>query len=674
MYPNDPNQPSPPQEPQPLPQQAPSQFGAQQPVQSVAQPQQAPLAPTIPVQNPLPPQPHNNFNATPQPMVVKRLPVNNGPLVFRFNEWMKQHWRLTILTGVLLIVVGITIYQIIYPNARLLPGTSVDGIALGGMRKEEAATKLNTLYGDVEMSIYFGKNDAAFMKSKIKDMGISVVNNDRIAAMEYPFYLRLIPGSIFWANNTMKLGNLAYEYDKSKIQSYTEGTVGDTCTISAKDATLKLIDSQLQLVKSVPGGECDITEFQKAISEAMPISTPDAKENQLRIDSTEKAAAVDDDKARELADSLNKRLKDPMPMSLGSNSESIPGRIVLSWLDFKSDVPEKSLDDVHSAAKLVFAINNDRMATYINGGIASKVVKKPGVSKIATTDFTETSRVNGAGGTALDMPKIVTSVTDYINNRTNQSVAVVHEVGPTLIYTRTYTPTSVGLKALLTQFAEDNEGTYGLAMTELSNVRYPRSASYNADAQFASAGIESLYIGYAAIMQQSEGELRPVEKISDERSVETCLKDMYIKFDSKCRYGFYTRLGYARVVQRGVELGLKNTKFADAGGVTSANDLHQVLIGLHNGTIGRAQGTRQLLSMSQAIRTNDGVPAGVSKGNVTHFIGDSETVKNDAAIVSSDKGVYALSIVSKDSSWEKIAALTKKIQDFKQMKIPKDAR
>ncbi len=679
MYPNDPNQPSlPSQEPQPEP-----GWGAPQPVRQPmpTQPQQQmppqtppPLAPTIPSANPLPPQPEPYYNTVPQPMPVKRLPTEKGPLVLRFNLWMKAHWRLTLLTAVLVFIVGLTIYQIIYPNSRLLPGATVDGVALGGMRKEEAATKLNDLYGDVEMSIYFGKNDAAFMKSKIKDMGISVVNNDRVGALNYPFYLRIIPGSIFWANGMIQPSGLSYQYDKAKIQSYTESKVGDSCTIPAKDATLKLIDSQFQLVKSVPGGECDITEFQKAISEATPISTPDAKENQLRIDSTEKAAAVDDDKARELADMLNKRLKDPMPMSLGSNTEQIPGRIVMSWLDFKSDVPEKSIDEVNDTAKLVYVINDDRMATYINGGIAAKVVKKPGVSKISTTDFTETSRVNGVGGTALDMPKIVASVTDYINSRTNQAVAVVHEVGPTLLYTRTYTPTSVGLRALLTQFADDNPGTYGLAMTELANVAHPRSGSYNADAQFASAGIESLYIGYAVLADRATGELRPVEKISNGRSVETCFKDMYMKFDEGCRRGFYTRLGYGRVVQRGAEIGLKNTRFADTGGTTSANDLQKTLIGLYSNAIGRAIGGQQILTLGQQIRSNDGIPAGLSKGNVSHFVGDSDTAKNDAAIVYSTKGAYALSIVSKDSSWDKIAALVKKIEAFKQMKIPKDAR
>lgn len=685
MYPNDPNTPSQPN--QTPPEQEPtrdwSQLYAAPPQQSsldqqptfTAMPPQSPPAPYDPVQPvSVQPQPHNNFNIVPQPMSPKKLPPNQVPLVFRLNEWVKQHWRMLLLALVGVIVVGITIFQIVYPNTRLLPGAQVDGIAVGGMRKEEAAKKLDGLYDQVKMSIFFGKNEAAFIESTIKDMGVRVVNEKRIAQMEYPLYLKFVPGSIFWANNIIKPGALEYAYDSDKIQAYTEGKVGETCTIPAKDATLKLVDSQLQLVQSVPGGECDITEFQKAIAEATPVSSSGAKENQLRIDSTETPAAVDDDKARSLADMLNKRLKDPMPISLGANSESVPGRVVMSWLDFKSDVPKQSIDNANQVGKLVYSVNGERMATYLNSGIAAKVIKKPGVSKVSTLDFTETARVDGEGGTSLDLPKITTSVTDYIDNKTNQAVAVTHAVGPTVIYTRNYTPTSVGYRALLTQFAQDNPGTYGLALTELSGVTNPRSASYNADARFASAGIESLYIGYAVVTEQHKGNLLSGETVAGSRKVDTCFKDMYFNFDEACRVGFYERFGHNLMATKGAELGLKNTTFANRGGTTSANDLQKVLVGLYKTEIARAEGGQKILGAARSIRASEGIPAGSGEGEVAHFIGENETVRNDAAVVYSSKGIYVLSVVSDGSSWEKIAELTKKIQAFKQVKVPKDAR
>lgn len=585
---------------------------------------------------------------------------------------MKEHWKLVLLVTFGVILLGLMIYQIVYPSSRLLPGASVDGVPVGGMRKTEAAAKLNELYGKVKLNIYFGKNNAAFLSPEIKDVGISVLNEDRIEVMEYPFYLRFIPGSIFFVNGMIKAGDLEYAYDKQKIQSYTQSKVGDTCTIPARDATLKLVDSQLQVVPSVPGGVCDITRFQQQLAEVRPTADSD---NQVKIDSTETPAKVDDEKARQLASLLNARLKDPMPIVLGNETESVPGRVVMSWLDFRSDVPPDTPDNTtNQTAKIVFAVNKDRMTSYLNTGIAAKVIKKPGVSKVSTLDFKETSRVNGASGTELDVDKIVASVTDYINSKNNQALAVTRTVGPSTVYTRSYTPTSVGYSALLAQFAQDNPGTYGLAINELSGVRNLRSATFNADARLPSAGIESIYLAYIVIIDKAAGTLRPAEKIAGDRNVETCFKDMIIKQDEACRLGFYNRFGYAHTTARGAELGLRNTLFADKGGVTSANDLQKLMIGLYKNQIARTEGGQQILSTGRTIRSNEGIPAGVTTGDVSHLVGENEKAHNDTAIVYSSKGVYALTVLSDNSSWEKVAALAKKIEAFKQMKIPTDAR
>ncbi len=689
MYPNDPNRPNQPglsnQPPQPQqstqewgggasqsfygssqPSMQPQQSSPQQLEQS-QQPFFQPEQPAFQLQ-----QAQQDYQTVPLPMTPKKLATTRGPLVFVINEWMKQHWRLFLLILLGLTLLGITIFQIVYPNSRLLPGAQVDGAAVGGMRKEEAAKKLNELYGEVKMSVYFGTNDAAFMESKLKDMGISVLNENRVSQMEYPLLLKFIPGSIFWVNNMIKPGELEYSYDKTKIQTYTQGKVGDSCTIPAKDATLKQIDSQLQVVPSIPGGECDISEFQRIIAEARPVS--DESENKIRIDSTETPAAIDDEKARTLADTLNQRLKDPMPISLGSETESVPGRIVMSWLDFKGDIPEETIDRANEAAKLTYSINADRIGDYLNAGIASKVVKKAGVSKVSTTDFKETSRVNGAGGTELDAPKIIASVTDYINSKTNQAVAVVHEVGPTTVYTRTYTPTSVGYNALLTQYAHDNPGEYGLAISEMSGVTNLRSGSYNTTAKFPSAGIDSLYIGYAVIMERYTNDLRANENIAGGRNPETCMNDMMQRADEACRIGFFTRLGYNKMVQRGNELGLKNTTFSNKDSSTTVEDVHKVMINLYKNQVGRTEGGQKILTLGRTTRITEGIPAGVKAGGVAHVVGEGGTSFNDAAVIYSTKGVYVLTVLTKDgSSWEKIAELTKKIEAFKQVKVPKGA-
>lgn len=590
------------------------------------------------------------------------------------NYWLKQHWKLLLLCILGVILVGQTIYQIVYPGSRLIPGTVVDGLNLGGMKYADAAKKLDDAYGGLKLSIYFGDNQAAFQTAKMSEIGIGVDNNERLSAISYPFYLRIIPGSIWWAPALSKPGEIAYTYDKSKIADYTQSKVGSDCSIPSQNASLKLVDSQLQLVPSVAGGVCDITQFQQKLAEVQPDPN---KQNNVRIAIDETAAPVSDDIARDLAAKLNSRLAAPMPIAVDASTDTIPGRVVLSWLDFTADVPEKSIDDSsNQTASLQFAVNQKRMEDYLNQGIASALVQKPGVSKVTTLDFAETSRVNGANGRVLDIPKAAQSVVDYINSKTQKAIGATQVVGPTTVYTRNYSPTSNGFSALLAQYAQDNPATWGLAFTELTGVTHPRSASYNADAQFASGGAHSLYLAYTDIMEEKAGNTRPVDIISGDSSATECFKEMLQQFDDGCRKGFYDHFGYATIASRAAALGLAKTKFMGENTITSANDLHKVMVGLFNNQVAKTEGGSRILSTIKNVQDDNGIPAGVGSGagQIAHVIGETDTIHNDTAIIYSSKGTYVLTVMSDGTSWDKVAGLAKKIQALKAVKVPKDAR
>src|SRR5690606_12750723 len=144
--------------------------------------------------------------------------------------------------------------------------------------------------------------------------------------------------------------------------------------------------------------------------------------------------------------------------------------------------------------------------------------------------------------------------------------------------------------AMLAQFAEDNPGTYGLAFADLSGFRFKRVAAFQADKQFKAAGAEGLYIAYAVLMERHSGWLRPVDKISGDKNVEECLKDMIEKGDEGCRDGFYRKFGHAKTTARGKELGLTGTTFAGKDTVTTAGDLQKVMVGLYENQVARNAG------------------------------------------------------------------------------------
>lgn len=588
------------------------------------------------------------------------------------NYWLKQHWKLLVIIFVAVAILAEVIFQIVYPSSRLIAGTKVDGLDVGGMRKDDAAKKLDEAYGGLKLNIYFGKNDAAFQAPKMSEVGVGVDNDARIAVIDYPFWLRIVPGSIFWAPALQKPGDIEYTYNKDKIAEYTQSKVGTDCNIAPKNASLKLVDSQLQLTPSATGGICDITQFQQALAQVQP--DPD-KDNSIRIAIDETPAPVSDDMARELAAKLNTRMAAPMPIVVDNATDSIPGRVVLSWLDFKADVPEQTIDNTgNQTASLQFNVNPDRMKSYLNQGIASKLIVKPGVSKVTTYDFTETARSNGAKGRDINVTGTVQSVTDYINSKNSKAIGATQVVDPVMQYTRDYSPTSNGFRALLTHYAQDNPGTWGLAFTEVAGISKPRSATYNADAKFPAAGIHSLYLAYTDVIQQKNGASRPVDIIAGNTNATECFKKMLSQFDQPCTDGFYDFYGHATLTARARDLGLQNTVFAGRQTQTSANDLQKVMIGLYKNQIARVEGGQKILSMIRSVRDNDGIPAGISRGSASHIIGQNETIHNDTAIVSSTgRGIYVLTVMSDGASWDSVAGLVKKIEALKTKKIPKDA-
>lgn len=661
----------PPREPQP-----PVNPSAQAGVPN-AQPQPFYSAPPSPPAQPL----QSSFYGTPagQPPIMPQPPTNlpppppQGPVALTLPMWIGDHWKVLLLsiTGVILVLT--IAFQMIYPSNRLLPGTTVDGVALDYMRKQDAVEKLNEAYGNIPLAIYFGSNQAAFQTPKYKDVGVGVNTEDYLAPLEYPWYLRLIPSSFFWAGGLSKPGALEYVYDKNKIDSYIQAQVGDDCTIPARDATLKLVNDKLQVVPSQPGGVCDITRLQQVLATLQPKAVG---ENKVTIDIRETAALVDDDKARLLANTLNDRASTPMPISVAGSSQTVAGRSVLGWLDFKSFIPEtpagqaRDEDRIRNGSKLTFSVNRDRMGTFMAGDIGKKLAIKPGVSRVTTRDFTVQSKVDGQVGRELDKERTAITVENYLNKKANSAIAEAKAVPPSTTYTRSYSPTSTGFRALLTQWPEEHAGTWAMSFTEVSGTQPYRKASYRGDQQMLAAGVEAGYIGYAVVLAEKDNTILSSDSIAG-RSPHQCFTDMIEKSDMDCISAFFTKIGNQTVVARGNELGLRGTTFGVTNTRTTTDDLTGFLNKAYLTQLAPTAGGGRVMSTMQSTRMKDGIQAGLDKGNTANMAGEIGNVRNDAAVVYSPKGVYLFIVMTDGASWESIAELTRKVEALHQVLPPK---
>lgn len=535
------------------------------------------------------------------------------------------------------VVFGIvTLIQLCYPAGKLLPFTRVDGMALGGVDRKEATAKLNTAYANHPIDIYMGSGTKPVTSPKLSAADMKVDNTARLSSLDYPWYLRIIPTSIMWAG--LKSTPVPAPTYGESFDDYIEKNLMPSCRQDPIDATLKAAGDKLVVVSAKKGGQCEASDAIKSIKAVRPTIE---KQTVIKVARKEVDAHIKDAVAKELGDTLNARLGKGISLAVGGETVTIAPKDVLSWLDFATK------DD-----GIAVTVNTDRASAWLNGSIASKVVVKPGVSYITTKDFTVVSQTTGASGQALDVGLTIQSVQSVVDGTANSAITSTKVVPPTEQYTRTYSASDAGLSALMTNYAKDHPGTFGVSMIELDGKK--RRADYRGNEQFVTASTYKLFVAYS-LLKQIDGGKR------DWESNANCFNKMISYSDNACAESFLNSLGLRNVTSDIQAIGLKNSNFIKTGGpFTTANDLTLLLGMIATGQNFSSANQQRLVSAMTANVYRKGIPAGVN-GTVADKVGFMDGLLHDAAIVYSPSGTYVLAIMTNGSSWATIADLAKQI-------------
>lgn len=538
------------------------------------------------------------------------------------------------IVGVLLII------QLFYPWDNFALNTVIDGVKVGGKSKADAAKLLNTEYANHKVAIYMGTVKQPVVQPKFSDMDVSVDNAARLESAGYPWYLRIVPTSLFWAG----AGQVAEAKASfgSKFTSYVETKLMPDCKQAPVDATLKANGGKLELVESVMGGTCQQADVIASIKKIQPSITSDTS---VRVAREEQAPSVGDDKAKALAATLNKRLQSGITIDVLGGPVDVSASEAMGWLDFASKDGE-----------IVASVNSDRAGDWLGKNVASKVAIAAGISYIRTQDFTELSRVNGSTGRALDVGATIATIQQVVDGTATSASAATQTVAPTEQYTRTYSASDQGLSALLTNYAKDHSGTFGVSLIELDGKK--RRASYNGDKQFVTASTYKLFVAYSLLKQIDAGK-------RDWGSNEACFNKMISLSDNACAESFLNSLGLSTVTKDIQAVGLKNSTFMKSGGpYTTANDLTLMLGMIATGQNFSSINQQRLIAAMKGNVYRKGIPAGVN-GTVADKVGFLNGLLHDAAIVYGLNGTYVLAIMTDGSSWATIADLAKQIDTLR---------
>ncbi|MFZ1801373.1 MAG: serine hydrolase [Candidatus Saccharimonas aalborgensis] len=558
-------------------------------------------------------------------------------LVVCFWMRLKQHsWKRIALIGGAGLVIALLVTQFLYPSDRLLPFVMIDGVNLGGQKKSDAIATLNDAYSKHQVSIYMGNREASVVSPTLSELDIKVDNTDRISQLDYPWYLRLVPTSLWWVGKKSTAAPDAVVGDN--YDDYINAHIMPECQTDPVDATLKANGARLELVPSKTGGQCEQSEVLSTVKKIKPVLTTPSS---VRVAMKETAPVVTDALAQRSADELNTRLGAGINITVGGSPISIGAQELFSWLDFSQ-----------KDGNLVAAVNSDRAGDWLQKNVAPKVAVQAGVSRITTRDFTEISRVNGASGQALDTPATIATIQGVVSGSGQQAAAQVKAIPPSEQYTRTYSPSDTGMSALMANYAHDHSGVYGISMIELGGKG--RRADYNGNKQFVTASTYKLFAAYTLLKQIDEGK-------RDWATNADCFNKMISLSDNVCAEAFLKTLGLSTITNDIHAVGLNSSTFMKSGGpFTTANDLSLMLGMIATGQNYSTINQQRLIGAMKANVYRRGIPSGVN-GAVADKVGFMNGLLHDAAIVYSPSGTYVLAIMTDGSSWANIAELARQL-------------
>ena len=567
----------------------------------------------------------------------------------RIKQWFRRRNKalfITVLTlfGVMIIV------QFFYPTDRLPLFASIDGVNVSGWKKQDAAWQLNHDLAAQKIDIKLSSSKEVYDKVLARDIGVTGDNTARMASRDYPWYLRLVPTSLFWYGLIQPDGEPQHKTNKEAAQRYLTTKLGKSCDIPAKNATLVYKKDNLEVVGAVNGGKCDEEKALAALMAAKPeLTTP----SEVTIPVKVVKPTVGDNQAKALKDRLLEATDKGVTLSVAGKDLAIKQSDLLSWLTFTA-----------KADQLQYDFDSSKAGGYMAKQVTPLVAKPAGQTVVTTLDFTVTSQKLGATGQTLALDKTLASIKDVLEGKKTSAIVSTAPVPPKVVYHRSYTHTSLGISALLAHYDQDHPGTFGVAFQELGGQA--RVAQYNGSRVFVSASTFKLFVAYGTLKRVDAGIWKWSDKIiNGGRNLTACFDDMIIKSDNGCAEALLLKIGVSTMTKEVQALGLKGTTFMHNNIETTPSDLRTYLVKLQNGTLPiSSTGRSHLLGAMKRQVYRQGIPAGAS-GVVADKVGFLWALLHDAAIVYSPKGTYVLVIMTDGSSWANIADLTRKIESLR---------
>lgn len=546
-----------------------------------------------------------------------------------------------ILVGIAFLYSVILTVQLMYPKDKTLPSAYLNGELVGGVLYDDLVRDITSSFEKSSIVVSSGSRSEEL---QLRHLGASL-DADEMAQelMEYPLSQRFVPFSLYFTEP--RINHFQVSISEEQLGESAE-TLSKKLSFKAEDATIDIVDGNVATKPAKPGYKVSQADIKEAVTDA----SFGFGITEVSVDGESQAPSLTDDDIEDLKDHILTVVNQPLVIVHSNDMQFRPGpRDIASWLAVSAG------DD---GGKPTIGVEQSQMTSYV-AEINDKVGSNPGISKVSVVDGREISRSKASSGLKVDEKKLAADIEDVIVGGSGSVVVIdMMPVPPRESYSRQFTSSQKGLQAYVDYVTRTED--VRIAVSQTNGKRW--SAYGRADEQTVAASTYKLYVAYMLFDQVRSGKLSWDDAMFGTDTA-GCLERVIVVSDNPCAERFIKIFGGTNLNNFLYKSGIsKNTTFiSKVASQTTARDLNKFLVGLETSSMLKGSSRSNLLDKMGRQVYRRGIPAG-SAGRVHDKVGFLWDYLNDAAVVYHPKGTYTLAIMTKKSSWERIAEITKELE------------
>lgn len=549
--------------------------------------------------------------------------------------------RPDVLLSFTLLLAGVIVFQLAYPSGRGLLLASVAGKSMRLSSHDEMAKMITDAFDSTKVKLVVGKDKA--VEFDLRAAGAEPNTEHMIQRLsDYPWWLRLVPGSLLWQSQNLSFADVYYANQPFK-DFFQEKS--KELNFSPQNARLAIKDGKLTTDEAVEGSEVRVDDLLNTITNA-DIALGGTTTIQAPAKRTKPERYARD--LTQVRGEAEAAIAHTFTIQAGQKTFTPSRGEVASWI---------LLADVNG--KVTLAVDKAKLKSYIED--LDKQVKTPaGQTDITIVDGREMGRVTGASGSAIAVDAVVDQIAAALL-APQASVAISApfvEVLPSVIFNSRYTTTQSGLQAYVSDLSRTKN--IRISIQQLDGEKWAVSA--RGAESTVSGSTYKLYVALVLFDRMAKGEIHWDDPMLD-TTVAGCFERMTVASTNPCAEAWIAQFGrqYINDFVHARGFSEATTFTASDANRSSSDDLMKYMIGLNDGSLVSGEYRDRLLDSLGRHPYRYGIPIG-SKGAVHDKVGFIWDYVNDTAIVQHPRGMYVMAIMTKGYSYATIASITREVE------------